>query len=90
MNYAFFEQQTSKTLTALNIIEQDFSNLKKEMQNVQDIIIYSNQTDDNSSKYLLLFYIQAQQQMNLLKKLISEAKNTYDEVLEYYCEKMSS
>lgn len=60
------------------------------MQNVQDIIIYSNQTDDNSSKYLLMFYIQAQEQMNLLKKLISDAKNTYDGVLEYYCEKMSS
>lgn len=60
------------------------------MQNVQDIIIYSNQTDDNSSKYLLMFYIQAQEQMNLLKKLISDAKNTYEGVLEYYCEKMSS
>lgn len=60
------------------------------MQNIQDIIIYSNQNDDNSSKYLLLFYIQAQQQMNLLKKLISDAKNIYDDVLEYYCEKMGS
>lgn len=60
------------------------------MQNIQDIIIYSNQNDDNSSKYLLLFYIQAQEQMNLLKKLISDAKNIYDDVLEYYCEKMGS
>lgn len=60
------------------------------MQNIQEIIIYSNQNDDNSSKYLLLFYIQAQQQMNLLKKLISDAKNIYDDVLEYYCEKMGS
>lgn len=74
----------------MNIIEEDFNHLKREIQNVQDIIIYSKQNDDNSSQYLLLFYVQAQEQINILKKLITEGKNVYDEVLEFYCEKMSS
>ena len=89
-SYSYFEPQTTKLLTSLNIIEDDFGVLNKEVQNVQEIIIYSNQSDDNSSKYLLLFYIKAQADMNLLKKMISEAKRVFEEVIEFYCEKMSS
>ncbi len=77
-------------LTALNVIEDDFGMVSKEIQNVQEIIIYSKQSDDNSSKYLLVFYIKAQEDINQLKKIISEAKHIFEEVVEFYCEKMNS
>ncbi len=77
-------------LTALNVIEDDFGTVIKEIQNLQEIIIYSKQSDDNSSKYLLVFYIKAQEDINQLKKIISEAKQVFEQVVEFYCEKMNS
>jgi hypothetical protein len=56
----YFEPHATKMLTALNVIEDDFGTVSKEIQNIQEIIIYSKQSDDNSSKYLLVFYIKAQ------------------------------
>ncbi len=35
LNYSYFETQNTKTLTSLNIIEEDFKLLTKEIQNVQ-------------------------------------------------------
>jgi hypothetical protein len=89
-SFRYFEPHSTKMLTALNVIEDDFGTVIKEIQNLQEIIIYSKQSDDNSSKYLLVFYIKAQEDINQLKKIISEAKQVFEQVVEFYCEKMNS
>ena len=87
----FTLQDKTQNIVSLSILRDDYNYFERKCELVNQCILLSeDHPTDHSAAYFLPFYMQARNDVNLMKKKLEEATFLFMTVRDFYGEKMES
>ena len=78
-------------ITSLTILRDDYNYFEKKCEEVQKcILLTEDNPQDESAAFFLPFYIQAREEVTLMKRKLEEATLVFKMTKEFYGDKMES